>query len=83
MAYTNFSIQHIGHIEAHAYLDLQSTPITISFESSVSADVNGFKARSEVCLHLENRALAAALVEAINRVVAEHTGAKQPEEIAA
>jgi hypothetical protein len=64
--YTNFSIQNIASIEAHAFLDLESTPVIINFDASEAKDSNGIPARAEITLHFANRELAAALVEAIN-----------------
>lgn len=69
--YTNLSIQNIGLIEARAFLDLKSTPVIIALRSSDSADADGVMAWSEITMHIENRALAAALVKAINAAVAE------------
>ena len=79
--YTQTSFQNIASIKAKAYLDLESTPVILDFVSKDYRDQFGTPTHSEIILHVENRALAAALVEAINRVVADHEA--KAEQIAA
>ena len=68
--YTNVSFQRVKKITAHAFLDLESTPLMIRFDS---ADKGAAISCGEICIHLENVKLAQALVEAINSVVAAHS----------
>jgi hypothetical protein len=73
--YAGISIQRIKNIKAHAFLELESTPLTIGFES---AERGGNYAHGNIVLHLEDAALAAALVEAINSTIAKHAAETQP-----
>lgn len=70
--FASISFQKVSKITANAFLDLESAPFFIAFESTENDEAGNHYSRGEVCLHLEDRALAEALVEAINRVVAEH-----------
>jgi hypothetical protein len=68
--FASISFQNVNKISAHAYPELESTPFFIAFESTENDDSQ--YSRGEVCLHIEDATLALALVEAINRTVAEH-----------
>jgi hypothetical protein len=77
--YASISFQNVSKVTAHAFLDLDSTPFFVAFESTENDEGGKQYSRGEVCLHLKDRALASALAEAINRVVAEHEAAtKKP-----
>lgn len=70
--YANLSFQNVAKIKASAYLELDSTPFFIHFQSTQNDDRGDHYSRGELCLHIRDKVLAAALVEAINRVVDEH-----------
>jgi hypothetical protein len=83
--FASISFQNITKISAHAFADLESTPFFIQWESSENSEDGGQYSRGEICLHIEDATLALALVEAINRTVAEHSAkSEQPalEEVA-
>lgn len=71
--FVNPSFQNIRLTAASAFVDLESTPLFLKF-SSTNADNDSY---GEVCFHIENAPLAAALVKAINDVLAEY-GTFQP-----
>lgn len=70
--HSQISLHRIKDIKARAYLDLQSTPLIVEFES-----IDSEYCRSEIILHLEDAGLAALLVEAINGAVAKCAAEKQ------
>ena len=70
--YADISFQQVNKITASAFLDLASTPLMIRFQSTYNDKAGFHYSRAQFVLHLENKSLAEALVEAINRVVAEH-----------
>lgn len=59
------SFQNIKLTKAGTFSDLPSTPFFIKFNST------GDDSYGEVCFHLENAALAEALVKAFNDTLAE------------
>lgn len=81
--FSSISFQKVGKVTANAFLDLDSTPFFISLESTENDESGDHYSRGEICLHLEDRALAEALVEAINRVMAEHAAKQEPQSEAA
>lgn len=75
----DISFQRVMKISAGTYSEVESTPFFLTFESSDNSDdIPNCYSHGRLCLHLEDKALALALVEAINRVVADHEAAKQP-----
>jgi hypothetical protein len=60
--HANFSLRRVRLKEAHAFTDLDSTPVTIEFETLAG---NG-RSYGGITLHVEDAALADALVQAIN-----------------
>lgn len=77
--FASISFQKVNKVTASAFLDLESTPFFIAFESIENDETGNHYSRGEVCLHLADRDLASALVKAINRVVSEHIDRKQEE----
>lgn len=77
--YAIFSIQRAKIVSAFAHLDLQSVPLTIRLGEKDDSGIGQFSV-TEICLHLEDAALAADLVEAINSVIAKHAAAPAPSE---
>ncbi|MDE2021086.1 MAG: hypothetical protein KGJ13_12180, partial [Patescibacteria group bacterium] len=69
----NPNFQNIRLIPSNAHLDLESVPFYINFESTQN---NSY---GNVCFHIENATLAAALVKAINETLTAFTPAKSPE----
>jgi hypothetical protein len=63
--YINCSFQHAKLLEADVFDELESTPMTLYFETT-----QGHGSRCGVCFHLENKPLALALVKAINDTLA-------------
>lgn len=70
--FASISFQKVSKVTASAFPDLESTPFFINFESTENGESGEHYSRGEVCLHLADKVLASALVEAINRTVAEH-----------
>jgi hypothetical protein len=80
--FASISFQNITKLSAHAFADLESTPFFLQFESTENSDDGGQYSRGEVCLHIADATLALALVEAINRTVAEHNAKPEQREAA-
>lgn len=74
--YASISFQGLKNLTANTFDELPSAPLIVTFESVKNDDTGAHYSRGEICLHLKNRALAKALVEAINRAVAEHEAQK-------
>jgi hypothetical protein len=64
--YADFSLQRVRIMRAYAFLDMESTPIMIEFETA------GGASHCTICLHLEDAALADALVKTINATIKQH-----------
>lgn len=73
--FVNPSFQNIRLTAASAFVDLESTPFFLKF-TSTNANNDSY---GEVCFHIENAPLAAALVNAINAVLAEYGVSQEPE----
>lgn len=70
--FASISFQQVKRIRAHAYPELESAPLIIQFDDTNSTAWG----LGEVTIHTENPELSAALVEAINAVVAAHQDAE-------
>lgn len=70
--FSSISFQNITKLCADTFADLESTPFFLHFESSENFEHGGQYSRGEICLHLADKDLALALVEAINRTISEH-----------
>jgi hypothetical protein len=66
--WADFSLQQVRIMRAFAFLDLESTPIMIEFENGRDGS------HCSICLHLEDAALADALVRTINATIKQHAG---------
>jgi hypothetical protein len=66
--YASISFQRVKSISASTFSDLESTPFFLRFESIENGEDGKHYSVGEICIHLENRSLADALVKAINGV---------------